>query len=226
MSPPNSMPFSHLAWQQTATIYQKILAMPFNRELADGTLAADKFQHYLIQDAHYLEGFARSLSLLSAKGLTADHVVHFAKAAETAIVVERSLHANYMRQFGISHQQFQATPPTPACEHYVSFLLRVAALEPFEVGLACLLPCFWIYREVGKTIAQNHAPDNPFQAWIDTYAGADFETAVDHVIQITDQVAEFTSELNQNQMFHRFQRAVQLEYMFWDSAYGLDQWPV
>lgn len=200
--------------------------MLFNIELAAGTLTADRFRHYMIQDAHYLEGFARGLSLASAKGLDAEHVVHFAGAAQTAIIVERSLHADYFTQFDISHASFAATEPTSTCEHYVSYLLRVAALEPFEVTLAALLPCFWIYREVGKHIHKIAAPNNPYQAWIDTYAGTEFDQAVDAIIEITDNVAGEAADKTIKAMHHAFKRAVQLEWMFWDSAYNLREWPL
>ena len=143
-----------------------------------------------------------------------------------AIIVERSLHANYFSRFGVSPEDFLTIEPTPACEHYVSYLLRVAALQPFEVTLAALLPCFWIYREVGKHIVGHAAVPNPYQAWIDTYAGADFEQAVDAVIAVTDAVGRDASQTTVVAMHRAFARACQLEWMFWDSAYQLKAWPV
>ncbi|MFM9938474.1 MAG: thiaminase II [Hyphomicrobiaceae bacterium] len=218
--------FSADAWQRNSAIYAKITAMPFNRELAAGTLSRARFQHYMIQDAHYLEGFARALSLASAKGHTTDHVVHFAAAAQVAIVVERSLHADYFTAFGVSPAEFAAAEPTPVCEHYVSYLLRTAALAPFEVTLAALLPCFWIYREVGKHILAQAIKPNSYQAWIDTYAGLDFEQAVDAVIKVVDTVAIDAAPHTHAAMHKAFTRATQLEWMFWDSAYQLRSWPV
>lgn len=180
----------------------------------------------MVQDAHYLEGFARALSLASAKGHTADHVVHFAGAAQLAIAVERSLHADYFSKFGITPIAFKAAEPTPVCEHYVSYLLRVAALEPFEVALAALLPCFWIYREVGKHIHGAAASPNPYKAWIDTYAGVEFDQAVNAVIKVVDEVANGASPRTRDAMHHAFKRASQLEWMFWHSAHDLNEWPV
>ncbi len=218
--------FSADAWKKNQSLYDTTLAMPFNRELADGSLSPERFQHYMIQDAHYLEGFGRALSLASAKGHSADHVVHFAVAAQTAIIVERSLHADYFAQFEVSAADFASTEPTPVCEHYVSYLLRTAALDPFEVVLAAVLPCFWIYREVGKAIYAEADAANPYRAWIDTYAGEEFDRAVDEVIEITDAAARQASESMVAAMHHAFRRAVQLEWMFWDSAYRLATWPV
>lgn len=218
--------FSTAAWRRNNVVYEKILAMPFNAELQSGTLSVDRFRHYMIQDAHYLEGFARALSLASGKGLNTDHVVLFAEAARTAIVVERSLHANYFATFGVSQADFNGTLPTPACDHYVSYLLRVATMEPFDVVLAALLPCFWIYREVGKHIHANAARPNVYQAWIETYAGAEFEAAVDAVIAATDRVAEGVSPISLEAMHRAFSHAMKLEWMFWDCAYRMDGWRV
>lgn len=218
--------FSTDAWQRNLPLYEKILAMPFNAELTAGTLREDRFRHYIIQDAHYLEGFARALSLAAAKADNADHIVQFAEAAKTAIIVERALHADYFAKFGVSSADFAAAPPTPVCDHYVSYLLRVAALEPFPVVLAALLPCFWIYLEVGTNIHTRAAKPNPYQAWIDTYAGEEFESAVRDVIESTDEVSARASEDTLGAMHAAFTRATQLEWMFWDSAYQLTKWPV
>lgn len=219
-------PFSRNAWQRNLSTYHAILEMPFNWELGEGTLATERFRHYMVQDAHYLDGFARALALASAKGLNADHVVHLARAAQAAIIVERSLHARYFKEFGITPVDFAAAEPSPVCEHYVSYLLRIAALEPFEVTLAALLPCFWVYREVGRHIHARTARPNPYQAWIDNYAGEEFEHAVDAIIALTDSVAEIASESRIEAMHKTFRRAIQLEWMFWESAYHLSTWPI
>lgn len=217
--------FSADAWQRNAALYERIVAMPFNRELAEGTLGQDRFKHYMIQDAHYLEGFARALALVAAKGRNADHIVHFAEAAQVAIVVERSLHADFFVKFGVAQAEFAAAVPTPVCDHYVSWIIRTTALEPLEVGLAALLPCFWIYREVGRHILGTARAGNPYRAWIDTYAGEDFEQAVDAVIKVVDALAADASPRTLAEMHRAFRRAAQLEWMFWDSAYRLADWP-
>ena len=47
-------PFSEAAWQRTARLRQAIDALPFNTELAAGTLSRERFQGYIVQDALYL----------------------------------------------------------------------------------------------------------------------------------------------------------------------------
>lgn len=165
------------------------MALPFNQQLAQGTLSREAFSHYVIQDAHYLLAYGRALAVCAAKAFEADDVIQFSEAAKTAIVVERSLHDGFMQDFGINKTQFENTPLTLACHHYTSYLQATAWAESYPVVLAALLPCFWIYAEVGKDIVDKAAPNNPYQAWIDTYAGEDFHTAVRNVIATVDRVA-------------------------------------
>ena len=218
--------FSHQAWEENAQTYELILTMPFNAELATGTLSEARFKHYITQDAHYLIGFGRALAVAAAKAPSPDRIVQFAKAAEVAIIVERELHDSFFRQYAITPQSFAETALSPACHHYVSFLLATAYAEPYEVVLGALLPCFWIYAEVGRDIHSRAAADHPYRAWIDTYAGEEFHAAVRDVVAATDEAAGGASPGLRQRMHAAFTRATQLEWVFWDSAYRLETWPV
>lgn len=222
----SNVAFSREAWERNAPVYEVIRTMPFNAELAAGTLSEARFKHYITQDAHYLIGFGRALTLAAAKAPNPDRIVQFAKSAEGAIVVERALHGSFFRHYGITPAAFARTPLSPACHHYVSYLLATAHAEPYEVVLGALLPCFWIYAEVGRDIHARAAPANPYQAWIDTYAGEEFHTAVRAVIAATDEAAADASSSLRERMHAAFTRATQLEWVFWDSAFRLEVWPV
>ena len=218
------MSFSQDLWQRNLALYQKTLALPFNQELAQGTLSQEVFSHYVIQDAHYLLAYGRALAVCAAKAFTADDVMQFSEAAKIAIVVERSLHDSFMREFDISKTQFETTPLTLACHHYTSFLTATAWSESYPVVLASLLPCFWIYAEVGKDIVNHSIANNPYQAWIDTYSGEDFHQAVRNVINTIDQVAARCDADTLEKMHHADTNAAKLEWLFWDSAYDQRQW--
>ena len=218
--------FSSGAWSRNAALYGAARLLPFNAELAAGTLPPQAFRHYMIQDAHYLVGFAQALALAAARSDRPEHVAQFAGAAAAAIEVERTLHTDFFTRFGVSAQEVAATPATPVTHHYVSFLLSSGFREPLAVHLAAMLPCFWIYREIGRDIHAHAAPGNPYRAWIDTYAGEEFSRAVDAMIAVTDALAAEASAKDLAAMQASFTRAVQLEWMFWDSAYREAGWPV
>lgn len=220
------MTFSADAWAANAALYETIRTMPFNEALAAGTLEEERFKHYMVQDAHYLVAFGRALAVAAAKADDPDGVVQFSEAAKVAIIVERALHGGFFQQFGITPAAFAAAPLSPVCHHYSSYLLATAWSEAYPVALAALLPCFWIYAEVGRDIHARAARPNPYDAWIDTYAGEEFHEAVRAVIATTDRVAAKASPETVAQMHAAFTRATQLEWMFWDSAWRLGDWPV
>src|SRR3954462_4053396 len=206
--------FSCQAWSRNAGLYEAIRTMPFNAELAAGVLSEARFRHYITQDAHYLVGFGRALALAAAKAPNADRIVQFAKAAEVAIVVERALHGSFFEQFAITPEMFAQTPLSPTCHHYVSYLLATAYAEPYEVVLGALLPCFWIYAEVGRDIHARAAPSNPYQAWIDTYAGDEFHIAVRAVIEATDDAAATASANMLDRMHAAYTTRLSLRALF------------
>ena len=220
------MRFSQEVWQRNTALYQKTLALPFNQELAQGTLSKSAFCHYVIQDSHYLLAYGRALAVCAAKAFDADDIIQFSEGAKIAIVVERSLHNDFMKEFDISKTQFENTPLTLACHHYTSFLTATAWSESYPVVLAALLPCFWIYAEVGKDIVGNSVPNNPYQAWIDTYSGEDFHTAVRNVIATIDKVAARCDADTLEKMHKAYTRGAELEWLFWESAYHQRGWPL
>ncbi len=218
------MTFSQDVWQRNHDLYQKILALPFNQELAKGTLDRKAFCHYVIQDAHYLLAYGRALAVAAAKAYEADDVIQFSEAAKIAIIVERSLHKDFMQVFAITKTEFESTPLTLACHHYTSFLTATAWSESYPVVLAALLPCFWIYAEVGHDIVSKSVENNPYQAWVDTYSGEEFHTAVRNVIATVDKVAARCDQDTLAKMHAAYTMGAKLEWLFWDSAYQQRQW--
>jgi thiaminase/transcriptional activator TenA len=220
------MSFSNQSWTRIEGLYRRILALPFNQELAAGTLSRERFVFYMLQDAHYLVHFARALAVTAARAGDVDDVIQFAGSAREAVVVERALHEGFFRDYGITPEQAAATEPSPTCSHYTHYLLALAHNAPYEVAVAALLPCFWIYWEVGRHLHGIAAPANPYQAWIDTYADEAFAAGVRKVIAIGDRLGAAATPAIREDMHLAFQRSSQLEWMFWDSAYRLERWLV
>jgi thiaminase/transcriptional activator TenA len=82
------MRFSEEAWQRNAALREAIHRLPFNAELAAGSLAPERFRWYILQDAIYLGEYARVLALAAAKAPDAAAVQWFAGAAVEAVAVE------------------------------------------------------------------------------------------------------------------------------------------
>lgn len=221
------MEFADRAWKNIDSIYNSILTMPFIKELEEGSLSQEVFQHYIIQDGIYLGEFSRTLAIIAAKAPTPETQLQFARNAQDAIVVERGLHEEFFAEFGIFTEVALASQPSPTCLNYTNFLLATAYQHSFPISVAAVLPCFWIYLEVGKHIYQQaNSKINPYQKWIDTYIDVDFETSVLGVIEVANAIATETSTSELALMDRVFYRASQFEWMFWDSAYRLEKWQI
>ena len=54
--------------------------------------------------------------------------------------------------------------------------------------MAAVLPCYWIYREVGRELLRRGSPEPLYQRWIDTYGGDEFDRVVEEAIALTEAV--------------------------------------
>jgi len=220
------MTFTDELWQSIAPIYAAILRHPFVRGLTDGSLARQAFQSYVIQDAHYLRDFARALSIAAARAPREDWIIMLNEHSAGALRVERSLHETFFREFGLSEKDVAAVPYAPTNLAYTSYLLAVAYGAPFHEGLAALLPCYWIYWEVGKELERTGSRDPLFGRWIATYASEEFGSVVRAVLEATNQTAAGLTDEQRAAMRRHFVTTSRYEWMFWDMGYRIESWPV
>lgn len=54
-------------WDRASDIYEKILELPLNRELAAGTLDRETFIYYMKQDALSLADYGRALTMAGTR---------------------------------------------------------------------------------------------------------------------------------------------------------------
>lgn len=217
------MKWSEKTWNAALPIYNEILKMPFIAELMNGTLNNEKFVFYIQQDALYLAEYGKVLAGIASRLNNAQHIDAFLHFAGDTMSVEKALHETFIQSYNTTDK----LEASPICLLYTSYLHKQLASKPIEVALAAVLPCFWIYKEVGDYILENqNKSDNPYQSWIDTYGGEDFNRAVRQAIEICDQVADKCTSEQQEEMTKAFVMCSKMEWLFWDSAYRLEKWPV
>lgn len=220
------MSFCDTIWEDVAPLRRAILDHPFLGALADGTLEAESFRHYIVQDSLYLAEYARALALAAARAPTAAARLEFSDGAKVAVQVEEALHQAFFAQFGVTAEMAHDSAPTPACLGYTSYLTALAATRSYEELIAGILPCFWVYWEVGCDVKSRATSPNPYAAWIDTYAAPSFGEATDRVRALVDEAAAAATEKTRENMATAFRNATRFEWMFWDSAWHRAGWPI
>ncbi|MDE7421110.1 MAG: TenA family protein [Muribaculaceae bacterium] len=198
---------------------QKIFELPFVKELAEGTLPKEKFLFYIAQDSIYIENYSRILAHIASRLPLHEQSMDFLKFATEGFAVEKVLHESYLGNNPVKEK------PTPTTLLYNSFE-SAKCLGPVEVETASILPCFWVYKEVGEEILKKCQKDNPYIHWIETYGDETFAKSNLRAIEICDELASNASDDVRNKMTEAFVMATKMEWMFWESAYNLERWKI
>jgi thiaminase/transcriptional activator TenA len=217
--------FTGELWRGITGIYGQILAHPFLTGLTDGSLSADAFAFYVVQDALYLRRYAQALAAVASRAPDEAATAMFAQHAAEVVLVERELHDSLLPELGIGPAALERAEPAPTTLAYTSYLLAAASASYAE-GVGAVLPCYWIYWEVGRELVRRGSPDPRYQRWIDTYAGEEFGAQVGQVLAVADELGG-TLGAPQRELVHRHFRATsRYEWMFWDMAWRQERWPV
>ena len=133
-----------------------------SRGLTDGTLDREAFQFYVVQDALYLVDCVTALALCPPQGARPDQ--------ETILLFSRG-HATGRDRGGAHAARGRSSANSGSrrrtfCDaaradepRLHQLLLAVAHGGSFAEALGALLPCYWIYWEVGKELIGRGSPD-------------------------------------------------------------------
>lgn len=219
------MTFSNELRKEVDEVWEASFNHPFVRGIGDGTLPLDNFRYYILQDAYYLSHFSRVQSLGAAKAPDLHTTSRMAAHAQGTNEAELSLHETFSVQLGITEEEKKRFKPSPTAYAYTSHMYRAAQFGGLKEILAAILPCYWLYHEVGERLNM-FTPDEPiYKEWISAYGGEWFGELVKEQINRLDQLAEKASEEEKALMKELFMISSIYELQFWEMAYSMEEWP-
>jgi thiaminase (transcriptional activator TenA) len=218
--------FTGQLWQGITDIYGAILAHPFLTGLTDGSLPHDAFAFYVVQDALYLRRYSGALAALAGRAPDAAGKEMFARHAAGAVAVEQALHGSLLADLGIDPARAGDAEAAPTTLAYTSYLLATVSGGSYAEGVGAVLPCYWIYWEVGKELLRRGSPDPRYQRWIDMYGGEEFGGVVQEVLDVTDGLGTALAPGERARAHQHFRASSRYEWMFWDMGYRKESWPL
>lgn len=209
--------YTEKLWDENYDTYQAILNLPFNRGVADGTLAASKFRNYIIQDYFYLQNYKKAFETLLPKAPD-ERGRQFIVAEMQGIDEEIEIvHMTYFKKYNITNEELLNSAPNPTTDAYNSYLIKTVTSEPFQVGLIATLPCNWIYYRVATDMKNSEqVENNPYQEWIDAYLD---DSDIKIFVDLIEYYMENADKQLREKMEQAFNTAFEYEYMFWDTVY-------
>ncbi|WP_067836263.1 thiaminase II [Amphibacillus sediminis] len=220
------MKFSKLIRTEADPIWQASFEHPFVQGVGDGTLPLDRFRYYVMQDSYYLTHFARVQALGGAKADTLEITNRMAIHAQGTYEAEMALHRTFTKLLNITEEEQRAFKPAPTAYAYSSHMYRAAQFGHLGDLIAAILPCYWLYYEIGEQLKYKRPKEPIYQEWIKTYGSDWFKELVYEQINRLDQIASQVTELDRNRMKDHFVISCQYEYLFWEMAYTLEKWPI
>jgi thiaminase/transcriptional activator TenA len=219
--------FSAQLRSRAERIWRAIDAHPFLRELHAGTLPMNRFTYFILQDYVYLLDFAQVLCQGGAKSPDLETLELFCRHALGAVEVERSFHASFGKTLGLSRRQLDAVAKGPITQAYIGHLQSVARGGSLGEVVAAVLPCYWIYGEIGRSLYKKR-PLKPkiYREWIEIYASETFWRPVREQIRLMDRLGAAANGREKKLMTEHFILSSRYEFMFWEQAYRLESWSV
>ncbi|MFN8187184.1 MAG: thiaminase II [Gaiellales bacterium] len=213
-------------WAEIEPIFEAIIAHPFLQGLVHGDLPHETFRHYVIQDGLYLHTYARALSALGGRAPTTADTEFFSMRAGRVVSVERTLHRELAGTLGVTPDELARAELSPSALAYTSFIMARVHGSSFADGLASVLPCFWIYREVAARLVEQGSPDPAYQRWISSYDSPEFQAGVEGALALMDRVGADLAGDDLETVRATFVGASRYEWMFWDAAWRREAWPI
>lgn len=211
-------------YAKAAPYWQASFAHPFITSISDGTLPMATFRYYLKQDAYYLQHFAE-LHLRIAEKISDISMQAFLRAGSEGLNDgEAQIRATFFEQLGVTAQEMAETPVAPTTYQYVTHMHYALSEEGAACALAALLPCYWLYNDLGKRLVRERSPVALYQQFLETYDSEAFTATTQRMIAIVDAFAQPASAEGREKMLQAFLRSSYYESRFWDMAYGEEKW--
>uniref|UniRef100_A0A8C2FF08 Uncharacterized protein n=1 Tax=Cyprinus carpio TaxID=7962 RepID=A0A8C2FF08_CYPCA len=145
-------------WEKNKDIASKTIELDFLRQMENGSLQAERYVNFTIQDIGYLLKVTKMLKRMSVKVALPDDIKNFMKGRYSSY---KSFTDLMLKQYF-----FKVEPPiqqTPAMKKYLSFYRNLMDNEDplyFAVGL---LPCSRLWVWLAENL--NIPPTNAYYTW-------------------------------------------------------------
>lgn len=206
--------FTQGLWDEVQPIFERLVTHPFACGLVNASLPERSFKHYLSQDLYYLDMDAQAFRVLAHRANYDNEQNFLSRMADDTIALEQALNHSFLCEYQIQ----KAHIASPVIGAYCDYLLDSVHNSEYCVALAALLPCFWLYSEVGINIHAQSVANNPYQVWIDCYHSPAFIMEIKTFILLVEQHAQVQDGEVQKQMRDAFMKACHYELAFFDEA--------
>ena len=217
------MDFCEKARRETDYFWEASLNHPFVQGIANGTLPLEKFKFYMLHDAYYLKHYTKLLAMLAAKATEDEDVAYFLETANFIREAELELHRTTFKVLQVTDGDLERFEPAPAAYNYVSHMYQAFFLGTIAHAYAAILPCPWLYQEIGVALRKANPNDALYEQWIDLYASTEMVQTIAKQKAIMNRFAQMPGN-DERELLAHFKRSCYYEWQFWEMSWTLQDW--
>lgn len=197
---------------------------PFIKQLTAGDLPLSTFHYYLLQDRYYLSEFGKLHDKI-ADQLTDQTAINFLREGAAGLKNgEIAVRKGFFAKLNITQAEIDLTPIAPTAYNYVNHMYAALYQGSPQRAIAALLPCYWLYNEIGQALISQGSPVSLYQQWIETYDSDGYTDSVNQMIQLTNRAAGQVDETEKQAMTTAFIRSSAYELGYWGMSLRHESW--
>ncbi|SDK34075.1 thiaminase II [Lacicoccus qingdaonensis] len=218
------MRFSEQLREKTKSSWDKSLNHPFVRGIAEGGLPLETFKNYIMQDIYYLKHYGKVHAFAAAHADDFSVSASLAEKAKNTAEAELTVHKEHAEILNITDEDIENFKPAPTAYAYTSHLYRASLSGSLAQIIAAILPCYWLYADIGMKYKDADPDEEIYRNWIGMYASDWFQESTQEMIDLMDNLADKAGEDEKNRITEQFVIAKDYELSFWEMSYTFEKW--
>ena len=204
-------------------LWERMVTHPFVTEMGDGTLPAEKFRRYFLQDYVFVNDLVSVTALGISKAPDLAAAGRLDAFLSGVLNPENDLFVRTFSEFGVEEAEYSSVAASPTTRAFGDFMVRTGYEGTFEEIVALLYVTEGTYLDWGTRLTESAArPENPiYREWIELHTPAVLGDLVAWLADWLDH-ADLSAPLERVERV--FQTALRYEYLFWEAAYNGEEW--
>lgn len=218
------MRFSEQLRERTKESWDKSLNHPFVKGVVEGDLPLETFKNYIMQDIYYLKHYGKVHAFAAAHADDFHVSASLADKAKNTAEAELTVHKEHAEILNITEEDIANFRPAPTAYAYTSHLYRASLSGSLPQIIAAILPCYWLYADIGMKYKEAEPDEEIYRNWIRMYASDWFQESTHEMIRLIDDLAAEAGEDEKEKIIEQFVIAKEYELAFWEMSYTFEKW--
>ncbi|WP_085990977.1 thiaminase II [Oceanobacillus senegalensis] len=218
------MRFTEELKEATKDSWELSMNHPFVQGIVKGDLPLETFKNYILQDIYYLKHYGKVHAFAAAHADDFHVSATLAEKAKKTAEAELTVHKEHAEILGISEEEVENFQPAPTAYAYTSHLYRAALSGSLPQIVAAMLPCYWLYADIGRKYKDAKPGEKIYQNWLNMYASEPFQESTQEMIDLLDNLADQSSAAEREKIKEQFVIAKEYELAFWEMSYTFETW--